>query len=217
MGTAPRARPMAGWRRGRRRDPGLQPRTAAACTTGLARSAACSTDPKRLLIPRTELFCSKACSRATPSWPRVGQPSRLSRVVCNGVAPAEFRRSCRKPDAADLISSASCAPERHRRADRRHLHAGTPPAARSRQPGRDGTDRAKLEAIPAGRGLAPFVRFLGAMPARQRFRAWRLMVGAVARRALPYVVAGGRGPPALRPSRRPRDSGRHLLAASQAV
>jgi glycosyltransferase involved in cell wall biosynthesis len=52
----------------------------------------------------------------------------------------------------------------------------------------DGPDRAALEAQVAGRGLTSFIRFLGAMPARQAFASGRLMVVPSRAESLPYVV-----------------------------
>ena len=144
---------------------------------------------ERILAPRTELFLFESEFAHNTFLKSVGRPGCLAAVVCNGVSAAEFEPIEHLSDATDIIFIGELRMLKgidvliDAVAD---LHAAGRPVTASLVG--DGPDRASLEALVAERGMAQFVRFLGAMPARQAFANGRLMVVPSRAESLPYVV-----------------------------
>ncbi|MDB5599721.1 MAG: putative teichuronic acid biosynthesis glycosyltransferase TuaC [Xanthobacteraceae bacterium] len=144
---------------------------------------------ERILIPRTDLFLFESVFARDIFLAEVGQPGCLSPVVCNGVAPSEFAPIAPLPDATDLVFIGELRPVKGIDVlidAIATLHAAGRPVTASLVG--DGPDRACLEARVAECGLTSFIRFLGAMPARQAFASGRLMVVPSRAESLPYVV-----------------------------
>jgi glycosyltransferase involved in cell wall biosynthesis len=144
---------------------------------------------ERLLIPRTDLFLFESQYARDTFLKEVGQPGCLSPVVCNGVSPPEFEPIAPLPDATDMVFIGELRPVKG-------IDVLIDAVAELHAAGRnvtlslvgDGPDRAALEAQVAERRLTSFIRFLGAMPARQAFASGRLMVVPSRAESLPYVV-----------------------------
>lgn len=144
---------------------------------------------ERILNMRTDLFLFESQYARDMFLKEVGEPNGLSPVVCNGVSPAEFAPIEHMPDATDMIFIGELRPVKG-------IDVLIDAVAELHGAGRkvtlslvgDGPDRACLEAQVAERGLASYIRFLGAMPARQAFASGRLMVVPSRAESLPYVV-----------------------------
>lgn len=144
---------------------------------------------ERILNLRTDLFLFESQYARHMFLKEVAEPGGLSPVVCNGVAPVEFEPIDPLPDATDMVFIGELRPVKG--IDVLidavfELHAAGRKVSLSLVG--DGPDRACLESQVAERGLSSYIRFLGAMPARQAFASGRLMVVPSRAESLPYVV-----------------------------
>ncbi len=144
---------------------------------------------ERLLIRRTDLFLFESAYGRHVFRAKLRASPRLSRVVHNGVAAAEFEPICARDDAADLvfvgelrflkgvdllIQAIALLVREGRRLSAVIVGAGP--------------DRAAFEAQVHAQGLGEQVRFAGTMPARAAFPLGRLLVIPSRAESLPYIV-----------------------------
>jgi glycosyltransferase involved in cell wall biosynthesis len=144
---------------------------------------------ERALMRRTDLLLfESAYARATYAA-RIGMPSGLVRVVCNGVGESEFAPVTPSADATDFLFIGE-----FRRLKGVDLLLDA--LASLRRSGRavtltivgDGPDAEALRAQAAGLDLTEAVRFAGYRPAREAFSLGRILVLPSRNESLPYVV-----------------------------
>jgi glycosyltransferase involved in cell wall biosynthesis len=144
---------------------------------------------EKLLVPRGDLVIFESAYSAGIFRKKVGVPASLTRVVHNGVSEAEFAPVETRPDATDLLFIGEL-----------RLLKGVDvliaAIARLHNQGRAvsatvvgaGADRPQFEAEVERYGLSEFVRFAGAMPARQAFALGRTLIVPSRAESLPYIV-----------------------------
>jgi glycosyltransferase involved in cell wall biosynthesis len=144
---------------------------------------------ERLLMLRSDIFLFESAYSLELFRRKIGEPGARGRVVHNGIAREEFEPVTVQPNATDLIYIGEF-----------RLLKGVDvlidAIARLHGYGRkvtatlvgDGPDRAALAAQVERLGLAPSIRFMPAMPARQAQALGRLMVVPSRAESLPYVV-----------------------------
>jgi glycosyltransferase involved in cell wall biosynthesis len=155
---------------------------------------------EKLLLRRGDLYIFESAYSADIFRRKVGAPAGLTRIVHNGVGPAEFAAVEVAPDATDLLFVGELrvlkgvdlllAAMARLRDDGRPLTATLVGA---------GPDRTRFEADAVRLGLAKSVSFPGPMPARQAFARGRLLVIPSRAESLPYIVleAAAAGKPLL--------------------
>jgi glycosyltransferase involved in cell wall biosynthesis len=149
---------------------------------------------ERLLVTPTDLFLFESAFIANCFRARVGETSKLIRLVPNGIKPAEFVPVTSRPDAADflyvgelravkgidtLIDALALVVERRRGTngpEPRLLLVGT------------GPEEVKLSEHAVARNVRHLVSFPGAMPAREAFSRGKILVVPSRAESLPYVV-----------------------------
>ena len=155
---------------------------------------------ENFMMRRTELFLFESEFARNAFRTIVGAPRCLVRVVPNGIGPAEMTPVEPADDAADILCvgefryikgidvAIDAISELHRLGRRVSLAIAG-----------DGDESEALRGQVARLGLTGSVRFLGHTPARQAFRAGRLLVVPSRADSLPYVVieAGGAGIPMI--------------------
>lgn len=121
---------------------------------------------------------------------RIGTPTCPTKVIHNGLAPAEFVPLPSVPDAADFVFVGELRALKgiYPLADAlREVHRpdGTPATLALAG---DGPERAQFETYLAERGLSGRVNLLGSRPAREVFPLGRVAVVPSLAESLPYVV-----------------------------
>jgi glycosyltransferase involved in cell wall biosynthesis len=144
---------------------------------------------EKMLTSRGDLYIFESAYSAGIFRKKIGAPKSLSRVVHNGVSEGEFAPVEVRHDASDLLFIGEL-----------RLLKGVDiliaAMARLHNQGRAvsativgaGADRAQFESEAARYGLSEFVRFPGAMPARQAFALGRVLVVPSRAESLPYIV-----------------------------
>ena len=143
---------------------------------------------ERLLMRRTDLFLFESDYGRTAFSAKIGRPA-FSRVVHNGVTPAEFEAVIPDAAATDLLFIGEL---RFLKGVDVLIEAIAMLAQRTRSLTAtivgEGADRSAFEAVVAARHLADKIRFVGAMPARTAFALGRLLVVPSRAESLPYIV-----------------------------
>ncbi len=153
---------------------------------------------ERLLATRTDALLFESAFIANRFENYVGRPSRLARVIPNGVSAAECEPVAPRADAADLLYvgefRAAKGLDTLLAALARLAATGTRPSLMLVG---DGPDRRALEEQAERLGLARQIAFGGPRPAREAFALGRVMVVPSRAESLPYIVleaAGARVP-----------------------
>jgi glycosyltransferase involved in cell wall biosynthesis len=144
---------------------------------------------EQVLMPRTELFLFESAYGRDAFAAKIGSPHALVRVVHNGVTQEEFAEIAPSPDATDIVFIGEL----------RHLKGVDVLIDALAQLARDGQrlsativgagpDEAQFRQQVEQLGLAPSIRFRGAMPARTAFALGRLMVAPSRAESLPYII-----------------------------
>jgi glycosyltransferase involved in cell wall biosynthesis len=143
-----------------------------------------------LLAQATDIFLFESAYIARCFTDRVGEPRAVSRVVANGIGPAEFIPVVPDVDAADflyvgelraakgidtLIDALALLGQRLGRVPRLVLVGSGP-------------DECKLMAQAADRKVDHAVSFAGVLPAAKAFRLGRILVVPSRAESLPYIV-----------------------------
>jgi glycosyltransferase involved in cell wall biosynthesis len=144
---------------------------------------------EKMLMPRGDLYIFESAYSAGIFRKKVGAAKSLTRIVHNGVRDAEFAAVEPRADATDLLFIGEL-----------RLLKGVDvliaAIARLHNQGRPvsativgaGADRPQFEAEVKRYGLSEFVRFPGAMPARQAFALGQVLVVPSRAESLPYIV-----------------------------
>jgi glycosyltransferase involved in cell wall biosynthesis len=143
---------------------------------------------ERLLMRRTDLFLFESDYGRTAFSAKIGRPA-FSRVVHNGVSPAEFEPVLPDAAATDLLFVGEL---RFLKGvdvliEAVAMVAPRMPSLTATIVG-EGPDRSAFEAMAAARQLGDRIRFVGAMPARSAFALGRLLVVPSRAESLPYIV-----------------------------
>ncbi|THD43106.1 MAG: glycosyltransferase family 1 protein [Bradyrhizobium sp.] len=150
---------------------------------------------ERAMAPLTDVFLFESAYIAGRFDEFVGAPTRLRKIVANGIGPAEFVPLTPKEDAADLLYvgelraakgidtllEAIARVGRARGLIPRAVLVGS------------GPDKASLAELAQRLGIAPFVSFSGQLPARQAFQLGRVLVVPSRAESLPYIVLEAAG------------------------
>ncbi len=147
---------------------------------------------ERILMRRTDLFLFESAYGRAIFLDKIGKPQAPSRVVHNGVSPAEFEPIKSDPHATDIIFVG----ELRRLKGIDVLIEAIANLKRKGQPVTativgEGPDRAMFEAAVAAGSLGDAIRFLDAMPARAAFALGRILVIPSRAESLPYIVLEG--------------------------
>jgi glycosyltransferase involved in cell wall biosynthesis len=142
---------------------------------------------ERLLMRRTDLILFESAYGRDTFDAKVGKPTALTKVVHNGVTPAEFVAVEPDPAATDLVFVGELRVLKG-------VDVLIDALAQLARDGRrvtativgDGPDRVAFERKAAELGDA--VRFVGAMPARAAFARGQLLVVPSRAESLPYIV-----------------------------
>jgi glycosyltransferase involved in cell wall biosynthesis len=144
---------------------------------------------ERQLQPRTELFLFESAYAERAFRDRIGSPSRLFRIVHNGVSHAEFEPVAPSPEATELLFVGEL---RHLKGIDVLIEAIALLSGRGRKLQAtivgDGPDAASIAAEARQRGVADRVHFVGPMPAREAFSRGRIVVVCSRMESLPYIV-----------------------------
>ena len=150
---------------------------------------------ERILATRTDVLLFESVFIANRFHQRIGDTQALTRIVQNGISPAEFIPVTPNADAADFLYVGELRSAKgidtlidalamlSRRVDKRLrlVLVGS------------GPDQAKLEAQATLRGVAEQVSFPGALPARQAFAMGRMLIVPSRAESLPYIVLEAAG------------------------
>jgi glycosyltransferase involved in cell wall biosynthesis len=144
---------------------------------------------ERLLMRRTDLILFESAYGRDTFRAKIGIPRALTRVVHNGVTPAEFVAVVPEPDATDLLFVGELRVLKGVDVliDALALHARQGRTITATIVG-EGPDRAAFERQVAALKLGDAVRFVGAMPARAAFARGQLLVVPSRAESLPYIV-----------------------------
>ena len=143
-----------------------------------------------LLARSTDIFLFESAYIQSCFVKYVHAPNAYTRVIPNGISPAEFIPVVADADAADFLyvgelrqaKGIDTLIDAHRQVEQRSgrlirsILVGT------------GPDKEKLEARAAKLGLGSRISFPGAMPAREAFRLGRTLVVPSRAESLPYIV-----------------------------
>lgn len=143
-----------------------------------------------VLARTTDLFLFESAFIQSCFTKYVHAPNAYTRVIPNGISPAEFIPVVPDADAADFLyvgelrqaKGIDTLIDAHRQFEQR---SGRP--IRSILVG-TGPDKEKLEARAAGLGLGSRISFPGAMPAREAFRRGHTLIVPSRAESLPYIV-----------------------------
>ena len=124
---------------------------------------------------------------------KVGEPACPTRVVHNGISPAELVPVTADTSAADLLFIGEL-----RKLKGVDVLLDALKLVHARRPCRlaivgTGPDEQTFRAQATALGLSDHVRFAGAMPAREAFRLGRILVMPSRAESFPYVVLEGAG------------------------
>jgi glycosyltransferase involved in cell wall biosynthesis len=138
---------------------------------------------------RTDLILFESAYGRDTFRAKIGIPSALTRVVHNGVTPAEFVAVVPESDATDLLFVGELRVLKGVDVliDALALHARQGRTITATIVG-EGPDRAAFERQVAALKLGDAVRFVGAMPARAAFARGQLLVVPSRAESLPYIV-----------------------------
>ncbi len=155
---------------------------------------------ENILMRRGDLFLFESAYSADVFRAKVGSPKGIVRVVHNGIGEADFGPVEPAAGATDLVFVGEFRPVKG-------IDILIDAIALLQRAGRrvtativgHGPEDAALRAHAVLHGLAEFVRFLPAMPARRAFSLGRLMVVPSRSESLPYIVleAVGAGIPLI--------------------
>ena len=150
---------------------------------------------ERLLARTTSLLLFESAYIGERYRQAVGPCQATTRVIVNGVSPAELEPVEPAPDAADLfyIGELRSAKGIDTLIDSLPLIAETIGRRPTLTLVGSGPDRDALQQHAAEVGYADFVRFAGAMPARAAFRLGRMLIVPSRAESLPYVVLEAAG------------------------
>jgi len=144
---------------------------------------------ERPLMPRTDLFLFESAYARDTYTSRLGKPSGIVRVVCNGVGEREFEPVTPVAGATDLLFVGEL---RHLKGVDVLLEA----LARLHRNGclasltivGEGPDGETFRGQVSRLGLSEAVRFAGYRPAREAFTLARILVLPSRKESLPYVA-----------------------------
>jgi glycosyltransferase involved in cell wall biosynthesis len=143
---------------------------------------------ERLLMGRTDLFLFESAYGRTAYTAKIGRPEP-SRVVHNGVTPADFEPVAPGSTATDLLFIGEL---RFLKGVDVLIEAIGILAQRGQSLTAtivgEGPDRSAFESAVATRQLDHKIKFVGAMPARTAFALGRLLVVPSRAESLPYIV-----------------------------
>lgn len=144
---------------------------------------------EKILARRTDLFVFESAYGRDTFSAKVGAPRAAVRVVHNGVGPEDFEPVQPLADAADLLFVG----ELRMLKGVDVLIEAVAILARAGAPRTltivgDGPDRARFEAQRSSHGLDAWVRFTGALPARDAFARGQTLVVPSRAESLPYIV-----------------------------
>jgi glycosyltransferase involved in cell wall biosynthesis len=144
---------------------------------------------EQVLIRRTGLFLFESAYGRETFHERIGDTSGHSRVVHNGVTPAEFEPVAASPDATDLlfIGELRALKGIDILIDAMKILANGGQALTLTVVGH-GPDETALRSHAANAGVADRIHFAGAQPARMAFARGRLLVVSSRAESLPYIV-----------------------------
>jgi glycosyltransferase involved in cell wall biosynthesis len=147
---------------------------------------------ERLLMRRTDLFLFESAYGRDVFEAKIGRAPALARVVHNGIAPEEFAPVAFSPDATDVLFVGEL---RKLKGVDVLIEALATLAREGRKVSAtivgEGPDGSAFEAQAATAGLSQFIRFVGAMPARNAFARGKLLVVPSRAESLPYIVLEG--------------------------
>ncbi|MEX1083234.1 MAG: glycosyltransferase family 4 protein [Xanthobacteraceae bacterium] len=155
---------------------------------------------ENILMRRGDLFLFESAYSEQVFRAKIGNPKGIVQVVHNGVGEADFGPVQLAADATDIVFVGEFRPVKGIDVliDATALlhHAGRRVTATIVG---HGPDERSLRARAVINGLAEFLRFLPAMPARRAFALGRLMVVPSRSESLPYIVleAAGAGVPLI--------------------
>ncbi len=145
---------------------------------------------ERLLTSRSDLILFESAFAAERFRTVVGGPTGLTRIVLNGLAPAEFAPVQESEEAADFLFVGELRMLKGVDVLLKAL-AGLP-AFEGRRPTAalvgSGPDRQAFEDLALALGLEGQVQFKGALPAREAFGLGRTLVVPSRAESLPYIV-----------------------------
>jgi glycosyltransferase involved in cell wall biosynthesis len=144
---------------------------------------------EKLLMPRGDLYLFESAFSAETFARKVGHPRSLTRIVHNGVTPAEFEPVAGAPDATDILFMGELRMLKG-------IDTLIDAIALLRRDGRpvtatlvgDGAERDTFHAQVERLDLGALIRFKPAMPARAAQALGRIMVVPSRMESLPYVV-----------------------------
>jgi glycosyltransferase involved in cell wall biosynthesis len=155
---------------------------------------------ENILMRRGDLFLFESAYSWEVFRAKVGTPKGMVRVVHNGIGDADFGLIEPAADATDLVFVGEFRPVKG-------IDILIQAIALLHQQDRPisativghGPEEQALRSIAAGLGLAQYIRFLPAMPARRAFSLGRVMVVPSRSESLPYIVleATGAGVPLI--------------------
>lgn len=144
---------------------------------------------EKILARRTDLFLFESAYGRDVFFAKVGKPRAAVRVVHNGVGPEDFEPIEPIADPADLLFVG----ELRMLKGVDVLIEAVAILARAGAPRTltivgEGPDRARFEAQRSRYGLDAWIRFAGALPAREAFGMGRILVVPSRAESLPYIV-----------------------------
>lgn len=149
---------------------------------------------ERLLAHATDIFLFESAFIANRFREEVGEPRKLTRIVLNGVKPAEFIPIVPNPDAAELVYVGELRAAKGidtlidavaRVASRQQSHGSAPP--RLLLVG-SGPEEKQLAAYAESRQVGHLVTFAGVLPAHDAFKLGRILIVPSRAESLPYIV-----------------------------
>lgn len=144
---------------------------------------------EKFLMLRGNLFLFESAYSAEVFRYKIGKPRGIVRIVHNGVSPMEFKPIATRPDATNLVFMGELRPVKgiDILIDAISLLYRNGRTVTATLVG-DGPELEAMQAKVEHLGLATFVRFMSAMPARQAQTFGHIMVVPSRTESLPYVV-----------------------------